>query len=250
MLVRDGAGGLEVFLVRRPERAHAMPNVHVFPGGKVEPQDAQLAGRWPIAPSEWTSLSGRTDDITAPSAAATLYACSLRELFEEAGVLLVRNPGAIGRPPTANDVADQRRRLLADETTLQGVLDHLRLAPDMAALTPFSHWITPPSFPFRFDTWFFVAAMPADQEAAHCAVETTEGAWFRPVEVLAGALEGRFPLVFVTEQHLRRLTGFERVTQLAAFAAQKRIPVVEPGWETSPEGEILPFIPPDLGDAW
>src|SRR5260370_1822193 len=91
ILVRDGPRGLETFMVRRHARSPVAPSAYVFPGGTVRSDDldAAPADAQPLA----DVLSGRSDAPVAPRDAAAFYVCALRELFEEAGVLLVRDAG-------------------------------------------------------------------------------------------------------------------------------------------------------------
>ena len=72
------------------------------------------------------------------------------------------------------------------------------------------------SFPKRFDTHFFLAAMPERQEAAHDQLETTAGVWITPEEALAGSERGEFPIVFATIHQLRELTGLASVAAAQA----------------------------------
>src|SRR5688500_16610356 len=167
LLVRDGAEDLELFMVRRPPDAGAFADVWVFPGGSVHPGDAL-----PL-PGETLSADGALRRLTerggvAPPDGATalaLHRTAVRELFEEAGVLLVR-------PPPEPARVRALREELRGGTALGAVLERTGLAADLAALTYFSHWVTPADRPRRFDTRFFVAALPPGQEAGHCGEET------------------------------------------------------------------------------
>ena len=154
-----------------------------------------------------------------------LRVAALRECFEEAGVLLARR-GTTGETadkpglaPTNHDIipiiepgdvvrfGGYRDDLQHRRTTLGAVAEceHLTLATD--ELLPWAHWITPEAMPKRFDTHFFLAAMPEGQEAAHDQLEVTDSAWVTPEEALGGFEAGTFPLVFATIEQLRNLTG-------------------------------------------
>ena len=97
------------------------------------------------------------------------------------------------------------RRTLADIAREEG----LTLATD--ELLHWAHWITPAAFPKRFDTHFFLATMPDQQEAAHDQLETTAGVWITPADALAGFARGEFPVVFATNHQLRELSQLERL---------------------------------------
>lgn len=233
MLVRDAADGLEVFMVRRHARSHMAADAWVFPGGAVDPDDAPLA-----PPGAAGDLRARTLEPIETEAARGLYVCAARELFEEAGVLL-------SRPTPTAEVGAQRAALLRGETVFADVLARLRVRLALDALIPFSHWVTPAAAPTRADAWFFVAAMPSGQQASHCGVETTDGAWLRPEHVLA-----RHPIIFPTQAHLRRLADLADADALVAFARTKPIPRVLPLLRTREDGAREISLPPELVDRW
>jgi 8-oxo-dGTP pyrophosphatase MutT (NUDIX family) len=154
ILVRPGADGVEVFLLRRRKAASFMGGAFVFPGGAAD--------------------AGETDPrITAA-----------RELFEEAGVLLAQ-----GAP---TDLAAMRTRVL-DGAGATEVLAERGLAFDPDALTYFAHWITPSVEPKRFSARFYVATLPAGQEPRFDDRETVDQAWVTPAEALARSGELALP---------------------------------------------------------
>jgi 8-oxo-dGTP pyrophosphatase MutT (NUDIX family) len=220
MLLRPhaGDGGPEVFMVQRHAQSNFVPGVFVFPGGSVVASDREAE---------------LTAGVSVPMVALTpetslgmgVRAAAIRELFEEAGVLLAWQDG---QSPTPDDAmgarwAEWRLRLGRDETSIAEMVaaEDLVLATD--ALTYYAHWITPEAFPKRFSTFFFLAEMPPGQEAAHDAHETTAGLWVRPAEALARSAAGDFPLVFATEHQLRDLAAFTSVAAVLA-ASRGRIP--------------------------
>jgi 8-oxo-dGTP pyrophosphatase MutT (NUDIX family) len=203
LLVRDGASGLEVFMVKRHHAIDFASGALVFPGGKVEVEDSELAVE--------------TDGASRVAA--------LRETFEECGVLLARPRG--GRPlvdgprcAAIRAAVEQRPfgRMLADE--------NLELAFD--ALTPFAHWITPPILPKRFDTRFYIAAAPEDQMARHDGTESVDSLWVNPARALADAEGGRHTLVLATKLNLRMLGESANVADAIAAARARKIVAVEP----------------------
>lgn len=203
---------VEVFMVRRHVRNEFAPDVFVFPGGSVTPEDREAE----LLP-----------DLCAPvgEGATTLgsgfRAAALRECFEEAGVLLARR-GARALAITDEDTgrfATYRAALQAHAVGIAAVAkdEGLTLATD--ALLHWAHWITPAAWSMRFDTHFFLAAMPAAQEAAHDRLETTAGVWVTPEDALARFERGEFPLVFATVHQLRELRGLPGVAEaLRRFA--------------------------------
>ncbi|HEV8636577.1 MAG TPA: hypothetical protein VG370_20345 [Chloroflexota bacterium] len=227
ILARQGRSDLELYMVRRLARATAFPDVWVFPGGAVHADDAEpLPGEALGAEEALARLSERGGVPPDPGEALAIHRAALRELFEETGVLLAR--AADGRPPGWAEVAGLRDALRRG-TALGGLLDRAGLAADLAALTYFSHWITPEGQPRRFDTRFFVGALPPDQSASHCGDETCDGVWIAPRAALGRAAAGDFPLVVPTRMHLERLTPFRALDDLLATAATKPIRTVLPG---------------------
>lgn len=201
LLLRDGAQGLEVFMVVRHHQIDFASGALVFPGGRVEPGDLTLAGG---------------DEAVAFRIAA------IRETWEECGVLL-GCPGA--PPPAAGDFA--------------AMLAARGLVPDCTALAHFAHWITPVPVPKRFDTHFFLAAAPADQDAVHDGGEAVDSVWIRPRDALAEAEAGTKKIVFPTRMNLTKLGRSNSVAE--AFAAARARPVVTvlPQQRNTPEGRYL-----------
>ena len=250
ILVRDSAQGLETFMVRRHVRSAVAPNAYVFPGGTLRADDLEFDPA-PDAVALARALSERADTPVEPVQAAALYVSALRELFEEAGVLLVCD--AEGGPVTVDDadttlqerLQSTRLTLQAHELSFARVLAEWGWQPAFDRLVPFSHWVTPRLLAARFDTRFFVAEMPPGQAALHDTIETSEGVWLSPLR----ALEDDYHTVYATAQHLRRISPFGSVRDLLAFARQKPIRRVSPEVVESGSG-LSVFLPPELVDAW
>ena len=102
-------------------------------------------------------------------------------------------------------------------------------------------------FPRRYDTRFFVAALPRGQQALHSNSETVEGIWIGPREALARWVRSDFPLVFVTQRHLERLAACSTQEELMQFAQTKPIVSVMP--DLYPQTQE-PFIPKELDGRW
>lgn len=249
ILVRDGPSGLEAFMVRRHARSPSFPSAYVFPGGTV--RDDDLAYAAPDAAVLKDALGSRSDSSVDASEASALYACAVRELFEEAGVFLVRDlGGSLLQVPESDTVLQERLEstrlaLQARDLSITQVLGDNAWQPAFELLVPFSHWVTPGAVARRFDTRFFVAELPAGQSALHDTIETSEGLWLAP----SRALEPEYHTVFATTHHLRRLALFTSVGELMEFARAKPIRVVEPEVAESGEG-MRAVVPAHLAENW
>lgn len=230
MLVRDRAGGgIDTYMARRSARSTFMPDAYVFPGGALEPGD--------VEPAVLARLDG-----PPPTIAPTFVVAAIRELFEEAGILLAR-----GRDGSLLDAAGVAAATEAARgTTFAQMLERcgLRLAGDELAY--YSNWITPPvEVARRFDAHFFVALAPAGQIAVADAVELHDGLWLAPAEALARGERGEIALVYPTVKHLERLAKFDDTAALLTHARERRPFPVMPG--VTAAGEI--FMPPET-EAW
>jgi 8-oxo-dGTP pyrophosphatase MutT (NUDIX family) len=186
ILARPGPDALEVFLVKRHRKASFMSSAFVFPGGKVDP-----------------------DDASAEVAA-------VRELFEEAGVLLCDRP-------LAPDVQSAwRRRLLAGEARFQQLLADEGLVPDRARLHRWSRWITPSFEPKRFDAAFFLAELPPDQVPSFDAQETIEELWVSPADALARQSAGTLKLPPPQLRTFHELLACGTIAAAVAAAAERQ----------------------------
>lgn len=220
MFVRDGADGVEVFMLRRVATMAFAPLMMVFPGGGVDSRDADPSLPWagPTA-SEWATR------LEVPEATAReLVAAAVREVFEESGVLLAG--------PSADEVVadvsgphwqEQRRRLLQREASLSEVLrEHdLLLRSDLLGYR--AHWITPLFEARRYDTRFFSAAVPPGQRADDATTEADQADWVRPAELLESWRAGTALMLPPTVVNVEDVAA---ATSAAAFIAER--PVVAP----------------------
>jgi 8-oxo-dGTP pyrophosphatase MutT (NUDIX family) len=245
ILVRDAAEGLEVLMLQRNLKSGFMPGMFLFPGGALDPEDAGAA--------VLTRCRGVTDEtasalLRVERGALAYWAAAIRESFEEAGVLLAYdrrgqlvNPGAA---ESQTRFEAYRRRLNAGEQDFGEMLarEELELAAD--CLTYFSHWITPVTAPRRYDTRFFVAVAPADQEALPDQVEAIHHVWVQPRDALERYHAGEFKMRTPTIRTLEQFAPFERAEALIAALRTKPVaPAILP--RIGPRGERL--LPGDPG---
>lgn len=250
MLLRDHPSGqaIEVFMVRRVVQSEFMPDVFVFPGGSVSADDlkAEETGDicTPVAPTA-ADPEGRTALGTGTRAAA------IRELFEEAGVLLAYRLSLmlaftnenIPHFNTYRQAFNQRKGSLIE----MAHAEQLTLATDH--LGYFAHWITPEIMPKRFDTHFFLTADPEEQEAAHDRLETSAGVWVQPAEALERYQNGDFPLVFATIHQLRDLATFTNVKEALESTITRYVPTRMPIVVTE-NGKPRIYLSDDPDSGW
>ena len=238
MLVRDvdDASGpaLEVCMLRRHLDSDFVGGAYVFPGGKVDEEDRSAAAAEACARRDDAEAS---DLLDIPSGGLSYWVAALRECFEEAGVLLAYQGAGrpnrvlidLAAPESRRRLAAARLALNAGETPFLGVLraEGLQLAADRVHY--FSHWITPEGAPKRYDTRFFVAALPPGQIPVHDEHETIDTVWVRPAEALARAAAGEFDVIFPTMKNLQAISRFATSDGLlAAAAAAEHVPTVLP----------------------
>ena len=212
MLVREAASGadLEVFVLHRVAGMAFAPSVTVFPGGGVDPTDTQdIAWSGPDR-HWWAGALG-----TAPAQAAALVTAAVRELFEETGVLLAGD----GATEADREDVTAHRRSLSQLLTSRG----LTLRTDL--LRPWANWVTPPGNTRRYDTFFFLAAQPAGQQARLLTTEAESGRWARPADLLADHGAGTLALMPPT---LAMLSDLADAATVANAMGQRRqiVPVL------------------------
>jgi 8-oxo-dGTP pyrophosphatase MutT (NUDIX family) len=180
-----------------------------------------------------------------------LLIAALRELYEEAGVLLACD--ASGAPLSEPQLAPSRKRLHEARSPVQrgelaftDLLEEIGAYADARTLALFSHWITPPSFSRRYNAHFFVAEALPGQAAAADAFETHDGVWIAPRTALERCSQGDFRMVYPTIKHVERLAEFNDTAALVEFARTKPIYSIMP--DVPAEREFS--IPPDLEYAW
>ena len=237
LLLRDRAAGFEVLMITRHAETVFAGGAAVFPGGRLDPEDAApaLMQRCRAVP-----------DIDASQMA--LRVCAIRETFEEAGLLLARRGGENRLLSGAELDALQEELLLrlghpADFTELV-TEGRLELATDL--LVPFAHWITPEIRPRRYDTYFYLAPAPPEQEARHDGHEAVDSIWIAPARAAEDGAAHRVKMIFATRFNLQKLA--RSATSEAAFAAARadKIVAVLPEYRETPQG-LMWCIPVEAG---
>jgi 8-oxo-dGTP pyrophosphatase MutT (NUDIX family) len=219
-MLRDSAAGMEVFLLERHGLSEVLGGAYVFPGGKVDREDLELASRLDLAPADLPEALGEPSLETAHAAA--VYVAAIREAFEEAGVLFAALP-----VEAARTALEQHRAGRPFNEIVSGVAGSLAAS----SLQPWSRWVTPlASVRARkhFDARFFLATVPAGQQAAHDQRETTASIWLAPAAALREYWEGRIQLAAPQIMSLSHLARFPDVAAALADARTRRPPRIQP----------------------
>ena len=239
LLLRDGADGMEVFMVVRHHQIDFASGALVFPGGSVDADDHEVA--------KDSALHGASGGLDA--AALAFRVGAVRETFEECGILLARPKGseALVTATRASEIEDKHRVALnKGERSFSEILKTEGVVPALDLLVPFAHWITPAGMPKRFDTHFYLAVAPADQLGAHDGSESVDSIWVRPGDAVEGAKSGKFKLVFATERNLIKLARHNTAAATLEAARTEGVVTVLPEVVRGEKSRQLK-IPADAG---
>ena len=239
VVVRDGAEGIEVLLSRRAERGDHNSGAWVFPGGIVEKNDALANAA--VAGLDDAEASRR---LGLANGGLDYYVAAIRECFEESGLLFARADAPELVDLDGSDavrLAPWRGALHRGEKGIAEfcAAEGLQLAADR--LVYLSHWLTPLGRAKRFDTRFFIAAVPAAQTAAHDGAELLEQMWIAPKEALAR--KASLKLLTPTQKTLDTIGRFANVAEAMAWAsAPRQVALVMPRVASGRDG-FRPVMP-------
>lgn len=233
LLLRDEPA-FEVLMVKRHHQIDFASGALVFPGGKSHAGDHDEA---------WAEHTLGWADYDADQRGLRIAA--IREVFEEAGILLARrrNGEPIGGEACPMDV---RQAVDAGTTPFLDVVRGLDAQLDLAALTVFARWITPAVVAKRFDTWFYLVKAPDDQLAACDGRETVDAEWIRPAEALRLGEAKERTVIFPTRMNLKLLAEAGDAADAVARARSRRLVTVQPQVQERGGRRVL-VLPPDAG---
>lgn len=219
VLVRpDDNGGFKVLLTRRPEQMRFLGGFYVFPGGTVHAADYS------------TTILERCRGITGVQAQRILasghephealghWVAVVRELFEEVGILIcVDEDGEaieLIDPAVSERIEGARRAIVRGELDFGDFLQAENLFCDLALTTYFDHWVTPEIYSMRFDTRFYLAVLPPNQQPLDRSEEVTHSLWITAEDALARMDRRNFPILPPTTtvlERLARLVAWDRL---------------------------------------
>ncbi|MBR0987975.1 NUDIX hydrolase [Bradyrhizobium liaoningense] len=225
LLVRDRPA-FEVLMVTRHQQSTFAAGALVFPGGKVDPEDADEG--WNETVDGWHLV---------PADQRALRIAAIREVFEEAGLLIALSSAS--RDCAIETITTARREIR------EGRLDFLTFARsagivfDAAQLVPFAHWITPEAMPKRFDTHFYLVAAASAQQAVYDGLEVTNAEWTAPAEALRLGRAKERIVGFPTRLNLQLLAESHSVNEALSCARKRPVVTVESRIEQRAGGRVL-----------
>jgi len=261
ILIRPHRDEFQVYLLKRNEKSGFMGGYYVFPGGTVDPEDRD-AGIWEQHVDRGVEeivhrLGGGIDieNILAYGVAA------LRETFEEAGVLLVRQ--ARQREDDLEGICSRRLAGPLSRGWFRDLIVSEGWMLAFSRLKKWAHWITPELMKRRYDTRFFLTVLSEEQVCRPDRHETVHGLWISPREGLMGNLDGRIPLSPPTLVTLDELSRYHRLQDLESAIESRswgaalfpRLVPVENGavilepWDPHYRQDVITFDPQMLEKA-
>ena len=175
--LRDSDRGLEVYVQHRVHTMDFAPGAVVFPGGRVDPADAENPTAVPEDVLDdlldaWRDSSFVRDAADRSLAVQTILATGIREMAEETGV-----------------------ELSAEE------------------LLPWDDWTTPPGFPKRFQVHFMVVSLPADDPRSpkNTTTEALASEWLPVSDILQRGIDGDLQVMTPTRVILQELADLGSV---------------------------------------
>lgn len=241
VVMRDGEQGIEVLMLRRTESRDQASGAWVFPGGLLDAQDRDghphCVGLDDSAASAGMGLAEGGLDY---------YVAALRECFEESGLLLAHGPDGQPISRVSAEMAAWRERLHQREATIDAFCSQFGLKLAAHRIAYHARWVTPPIRPKRWDTRFFFAVAPTDQESFHDEVELVEQLWLTPAQAIARGDE--LKMLNPTKTTLELLAGFACTADVMAHARVPRtVALKSPRIADGPEG-MMPVAPDHF--AW
>jgi 8-oxo-dGTP pyrophosphatase MutT (NUDIX family) len=216
--------GFEVLLTQRPETMPFLGGMYCYPGGSVRKEDStarMIARCFGLTPEQARKIISAQ---LSPGEAIGLWVGAVRELFEEVGVLLaVEESGSpfILDSARAARLAQKHTALLSKSLDFISLLESEKLFCDLGSLAYFSHWQTPAQASIRFDTRFFLAALPYDQTPFCASEEVVHSLWLTPDRALKLFDRGELPMIFPTFTSLRTLADYETLEMVLKEFFQK-----------------------------
>ncbi|MET7602576.1 NUDIX hydrolase [Streptomyces avermitilis] len=224
ILLKDTDRAPVVHMLRRRTSMAFAGGAYAYPGGGVDPRDDERQVRWAGPTRAWWANRLGVDETSAQA----VVCAAVRETYEEAGVLLAGpTPDTVVGDTTGDDWEADRAALVARDLSFAEFLDRRGLVLRSDLLGAWTRWITPEFEPRRYDTWFFVAALPEGQRTRNASTEADRTVWIRPADAADGYDKGELLMMPPTVATLRQLLPYTAAAEvLAAAPARDLTPVL------------------------
>jgi len=223
MLLKDTDAGIAVHMLRRRASMAFAGGAYAYPGGGVDLRDDDRHVRWAGPTRAWWAERLGVDE----AAAQAIVCAAVRETYEEAGVLLAgpASDSVVGDTTGADWEAD-RAALVDRELSFAEFLDRRGLVLRSDLLGAWTRWITPEFESRRYDTWFFVAALPKGQRTRNASTEADRTVWIRPKDAAGSYDKGELLMMPPTIATLRQLTPYATAAEALAAAPGRDLTAV------------------------
>ncbi|MGW3154933.1 NUDIX hydrolase [Streptomyces sp. NPDC001089] len=224
MLLKDTDTTPLVHMLRRRTTMAFAGGAYAYPGGGVDPRDDDHRIRWAGPTRAWWADRLGVDETSAQA----VVCAAVRETYEEAGVLLAGpTPDTVVGDTTGDEWEADRAALVARDFSFAEFLDRRGLVLRSDLLSVWTRWITPEFESRRYDTWFFVAALPDGQRTRNASTEADRTVWIRPEDATDGYDKGELLMMPPTVATLRQLVPYGSAADvLAAAPARDLTPVL------------------------
>ncbi|MER6011462.1 NUDIX hydrolase [Streptomyces bluensis] len=215
MLLKDTDGTPLVHMLRRRASMAFAGGAYAYPGGGVDPRNDELHIRWAGPTRAWWA-----DRLGVDEAGAQAVVCAaVRETYEEAGVLLAGpTADSVVGDTTGEDWEADRAAVAARDLSFAEFLERRGLVLRSDLLGVWTRWITPEFEPRRYDTWFFVAALPKGQRTRNASTEADRTVWIRPRDAADAYDRGELLMMPPTIATLRQLVPYTTAAEALAAA--------------------------------
>jgi 8-oxo-dGTP pyrophosphatase MutT (NUDIX family) len=206
------SGAYEVYAIRRVPTMPFAPGMYAFPGGSVDPRDAGAEIRW--AGPDAAACARRLGQ--SPDQAEAIVCAAVREVFEESGILLAGpTESTVVGDVSGDDWESERAALVARQLGFAEFLRARDLALRADLLAPWARWVTPEFEPRRYDTYFFLARLPANQVTRNVGGEADEVRWLKPID------RRGLPMLPPTRATLKQVDAYGSIDELMTAAAER-----------------------------
>ncbi|MFQ5897333.1 MAG: hypothetical protein ACE5JN_03715 [Candidatus Methylomirabilia bacterium] len=231
VLLRDRPDeGIEVLLVERHRESKFAGGAFVFPGGRVGSEDLLDGLEARCVGISADRAQARLGGLTPAEKALGYWVAAIRETFEEVGMLMAYDRDGRVVRFTGTDgerFAAYRRACQQDGNVFWQMLGREALTLAADRLVYFAHWVTPEENSIRFDTRFFAAEAPPEQEATADEREVVAVRWLKPAEALEAYRRGELSLRLPTIKNLELLVG-RSVAEVVAGLNGRSVPTIRP----------------------